>query len=90
MNPYKKLVVEKALSSGKIATITFIKKDGSERTINCKKFVRKGISDPNNPKVSTVSHIDKYMPVFDLQKNGYRNVNLETVLAVNDIIFIEE
>lgn len=80
-------VVKKALSGGKIATITFIKKDGSIRQINCKSYVKRGFVDPENPKVSTVAHIEKYIPVFDLQKNAYRNINLETVLIVNHTVF---
>ena len=69
----KKNVLLNCLKSGKIATVTFIKKDGSERTINGKLFVRKSIKDIDNPCINTVAHIPKYVTLYDLKKEAYRN-----------------
>ena len=31
-------IINKVFKNGKIATVTFIKKDGSERTMNCRRL----------------------------------------------------
>lgn len=64
-------------SNGKIITVKFIKKDGSERVLNgrlgVKKFLRGGEKtvDPS-----------KFITIYDLQNQGYRNINRETILEV--------
>jgi len=62
---------------GRILTVTFVKKDGSIRKMNCRtgvtKFLKGGkrTTDPN-----------KYIIVFDMQNNAYRAVNKETILEI--------
>ena len=62
---------------GRIFTVTFVKKDGSIRKMNCRmgvtKFLKGGkrTTDPN-----------KYIIVFDMQNNAYRAVNKETILEI--------
>lgn len=64
-------------SNGKIITVKFIKKDGTERILNgrlgVKKFLRGGVKtvDPN-----------QYITIYDLQNEGYRNINRNTILEV--------
>lgn len=63
--------------NGRIFTVTFIKKDGSIRKMNCRmgvtKFLKGGkrTTDPN-----------KFLVVFDMQNNAYRAVNKETILEI--------
>lgn len=74
-------------SNGKIITVKFIKKDGSERVLNgrlgVKKFLKGGEKtvDPS-----------KFITIYDLQNEGYRNINRETILEVkvSGQIHIEE
>lgn len=74
-------------SNGKIITVKFIKKDGSERVLNgrlgVKKFLRGGEKtvDPS-----------KFITIYDLQNQGYRNINRETILEVKlgGELFVEE
>lgn len=63
-------------SSGKIFSAVFIKKNGEKRKMNCRtgvhKFV-KGIGLKFNPKEKSL------IGVFDMQKHGYRFINLVTL-----------
>jgi len=73
----EKLIQE--LNSGKIFTAKFIKKDGSLRTMNCRMNVKKhtkGVGLSFNPFEKGL------LPVFDLQKEAYRFINLNTLQSV--------
>lgn len=65
-------------SNGKFLTVEFIKKDGSLRKMNCRlgvtKYLKGGKStlDPN-----------KFITVFDVQSQGYRAINKETIQRVS-------
>ena len=59
---------------GRFFTVEFLKSDGTTRKINGRLGVekhKKGGRDCNDAK--------KYLTVFDLEKHGYRNVNLSTI-----------
>ena len=63
-------------SKGQIFTATFVKKDGSNRDMNCRLGVKKGI----NGKGLKYNAFEKLlMPVYDVQKKDYRMLNLNTV-----------
>ncbi len=62
-------------NNGKFFTVTFKKKDGTVRTLNCQHGHFKGHDGEN-----TVSHIEKYLTVHTAE--GFKNVNMETVLEV--------
>lgn len=62
---------------GKEIKVEFIKKDGSLRIMKCKQGVPSKTGKP-----STTSHIAKYVTVFDIEKNEFRNINLETVTSI--------
>ena len=66
--------------SGKFFSVDFIKKDGSFRRMICRFGVT---SYQTTGKPSTTAHIEKYCTVFDLQKMQYRNINKETMKAIN-------
>lgn len=60
----------------KIFTAIFRKKDGSLRKMNCRLNVKKHL------KGGEKSYKDEdfnYLTVFDLNKNGYRTINLNTI-----------
>lgn len=71
------------LTKGKFFTIRFVKKDGSLREMTCRTGVTRHLVD--NPRIcsngtsNTVAHIPKYIKVFDMVKNEYRNVNTDTL-----------
>jgi hypothetical protein len=59
---------------GKIFSVSFIKKDGTERNMVCRLGVQKHLSGGKS-----VNNPNKYLTVFDMQKKAYRNVALETI-----------
>lgn len=73
---------------GKIFTVTFIKKDGSERVLTGRLGVTKHLVGGEN----TVAHKPEYLTVYDMQKGDYRNVNLDTVMSMrcNGKEYVEE
>jgi len=66
-------LIETAGSS--IFNVKFVKKDGTLRSMNCRLKVHKHLKGGKN----TTEHISKYLTVYDMQKQGYRNINLETI-----------
>jgi hypothetical protein len=69
-----------ARHKGKFFSTTFVKTDGSVRTLNCHIGAVQG-HDQLNP----VAHIGKYVTVTT-QENGktaFKNINLETMSALN-------
>lgn len=67
------------LNTGKIFTAVFTKKDGSLRTMNCRMNVKKhvkGVGLAFDPREKGL------LPVFDLQNNGYRFINLNTLQTI--------
>ena len=75
-----------ATNNGKIFSATFEKKDGTIRTINCRRNVRKGVKgvgysfDPMSRGL---------LSVYDMQNDGFRFINLEKLVEakVNGEIF---
>lgn len=66
-----------AASNGRFVSVTFIKKDGTERTMLCRLGVTKYLKGGTS-KLDA----DKYLTVFDVQKEEYRAINKETILSV--------
>ena len=67
------------VNGGRIFTVTFKKKDGTLRKLNGRLGVHHGkkLSSP------TTEGIPKYLVVYDVQKQAYRNVNVSTIQSVN-------
>lgn len=66
---------------GKIFTVVFIKRTtGEKRVMNCRKGVKKGTTgeglkfDPARKGL---------LPVFDMQKNKFRMISLESIKQIN-------
>jgi hypothetical protein len=64
-------------TKGKFFTVVFIKKDGTTRSMNCRLGVTKHLK-------GGVSNLDasQYLTVYDVQSEGYRAVNLSTIVSV--------
>lgn len=60
-------------NSGKIFSVTWVKKDGAERTIACQQGFFKG-----HTGVDTTAHIEKYLNVRTM-KGEFKKINCETV-----------
>lgn len=67
------------IPNGKIFSVTFIKKDGTIREMNCRKGVRKYLSGGElHYKPSEYG----LLPVFDMQKGEYRMINFQTIREI--------
>lgn len=66
-----------AASNGRFVSVTFIKKDGTERTMLCRLGVTKYLKGGTS-KLDA----DKYLTVFDVKKEEYRAINKETIVSV--------
>jgi hypothetical protein len=66
-----------ANSKGKFITVSFIKKDGTARTLNG----RTGVTKHLKGGTSTIDH-GKYLVVYDTINTGYRCVNKDTIMLV--------
>ena len=67
-------------SEGKIMSVDFIKRStGEKRTMNCRLGVKKGITGAGM-KYNPLEH--NLIPVFDMQKKGFRMIALESVSEV--------
>lgn len=75
MNEFIKQVLR--ATDGKFFTVTFIKKDGSVRVMNCRLGVKKHLKGGT----STLD-AEKFLTVWDTQAKGYRAVNFDTVQSV--------
>ena len=64
-------------TKGKFFTVVFIKKDGSTRSMNC----RLGVTKHLKGGLSTLNP-EQYLTVYDVQSEGYRAVNLSTIVSV--------
>lgn len=71
--------IKEAIKSNKIFSVTFTKKDGSQRKMIARSGVKKHLKTGGT--ASTTSHIPKYFTVFDMKIQQYRNINVETISA---------
>ena len=66
-------------TNGKFFSVTFTKKDGTTREMNC----RLGVTKHLKGGTSNTAHKANLVTVYDLQAEGYRCINLDTVSAFN-------
>jgi hypothetical protein len=64
-------------SNGKIVSVVFIKKDGSQRNL----VGRLGVTKALKGGVKQVDE-NKFITIFDMQKNDYRNINRDTIISI--------
>lgn len=66
-----------AASNGRFVSVTFQKADGTLRVMLCRLGVTKHLKGGE----STLD-ADKFLTVYDVQKEGYRAINKDTILSV--------
>lgn len=66
-------------SNAKLMTISFVKKDNTIRTMYCKVGVKKHLSKNPNKRKSTLKSTNT-IRVYDVENNGYRSFNLDSVI----------
>ncbi|QDP55103.1 MAG: hypothetical protein Unbinned8454contig1000_26 [Prokaryotic dsDNA virus sp.] len=64
---------------GQIFSATFVKKDGSLRKITARRGVRKGVTGKG---LSFEPLTKGLLPVYDMHKEGFRMINLNTLQEV--------
>jgi hypothetical protein len=65
-------------TKGEFFTVTFIKKDGTTRTMNARLGVKRYLKGGELPYDPTERGL---LPVFDVQKSEYRIVNIPTIIS---------
>lgn len=68
-----------AETKGRIFSATFIKKDGTPRNITA----RLGVHKNQHGGTNTLAGYEQYITVFDMQADGYRALNLETLKRIS-------
>jgi hypothetical protein len=69
--------------NGQFFTVEFIKKDGTLRKMNCRTGVKKYLSK-NGKTIKITRPIDNgILRVYDIKKEAYRSINLDTVKKIN-------
>lgn len=85
INPDIKAKILRSLISeakGHIFAAYFRKSDGSLREILCRRHVNKGIKGTSKVDVEKVDKEHNQLTVFDMQKNEFRKIRLDTVLEL--------
>lgn len=62
--------------NGRFFSVTFTKKDGSVRSMTCRRGVQKGLNG-SGAKYNALSKA--LFTVYDVQKRDYRNINFQTI-----------
>lgn len=65
-------------TGGKFFSVVFEKKDKSVREMTCRLGVQKHLKGGQN----TLSDYPQYVTVFDVEKEDYRAINLDTLLQI--------
>jgi hypothetical protein len=68
-------------SGGKFVTVTFIKKDGSERVLNGRMGVTKALALPVGEGDNKLDK-DTFITIYDMKAQGYRAINRSTIISV--------
>jgi hypothetical protein len=61
-------------------TVEFIKKDNTLRKMNCRKGVKKHLKNGSLPYDPFKKGL---LPVFDLHKQGYRMINIKSLVSLS-------
>lgn len=84
----RKMILE-AVKKGKFFSVSWVTKNGKISEMNCRNGVKKHLKNTgkvcSNGTSNTVAHLSQYLTVYKVNagdKNGYRNLNLDTVLIL--------
>jgi hypothetical protein len=67
------------LMGDKIFTVTFVKKDGTQRVMNARRGVKKGVKGVGMAYNPTEKGL---ITVYDMQKQAFRMVNSNTIIKI--------
>lgn len=84
---YNRMLLDEALDAGKIASVSWIKKDGSvaERVVK-KRVMRHYANGESATQASPTAHIDYYYTCSDISNSDrWVNINLNTLISVNSV-----
>lgn len=80
MNTKSRALAERIEKSTGFVTVTFVKKNGELRTMNC----RIGVTKHLKGGVSRLD-TDQYVTVYDMKSEGYRAINRDTIVEVKGL-----
>jgi hypothetical protein len=80
MNTKSRALAERIEKATGFVTVTFVKKTGEVRTMNC----RVGVTKHLKGGVSYVNP-EQYVTVYDMQSEGYRSINRDTIVDVKGL-----
>ena len=66
------------IAGSKFITVSFLKKDGTPRTINGRLGVTKHLKGGDNPNTRK----DSFLIIYSIGDKGYRTINLDSVFRV--------
>lgn len=66
------------IAGNKFISVSFIKKDGTPRTINGRLHVKRYLKGGDNPNTRK----EEFLIIYSLRDKGYRTVNLDTVFRI--------
>ena len=66
------------IAGNKFISVSFLKKDGSPRTINGRLHVKKYLKGGDNPNTRK----DEFLIIYSLRDKGYRTINLDSVFRI--------
>lgn len=69
-----------SIPNGAIFTVSFVKKNGEVRDMNCRKGVTSHLTP--NPKREKHAMPSNMITVFDMQNGAYRHINTDTTLKI--------
>jgi hypothetical protein len=80
MSKASRALAERLEKSTGFVTVTFVKKSGEVRTMNCRLGVTKHLK-------GGVSYVDpeQYVTVYDMQSEGYRAINRDTIVEIKGL-----
>lgn len=84
---HNRMLLDEALAAGKMASVSWIKKDGSvaERVVK-KRVMRHYANGESSTQASPTAHIDYYYTCSDISNSDrFVNLNLCTLLSVNGV-----
>ena len=80
MNTKSRALAERIEQSTGFVTVTFVKQNGELRTMNCRVGVTKHLKGGKN-----CVNVEKYVTVYDMQSQGYRTINRDTIVDVKGL-----
>jgi hypothetical protein len=63
--------------------VKFIKKNGQQREMLCRKGVKKGLADPANPQLPSYINCPDIVGVWDIKAGGYRSFSVDRVVYIS-------